>query len=74
MRDRIWYAGAYTNQLCIIDPTTGDALGTTPPALPFFNFTISNGTSVLTDGAKRDRLVWPGDMVRLSSESFFSSA
>jgi len=60
--NRIWYAGAYTNQLCIIDPTTGDALMATPPELPFFNFTIANGSSVLTDGAKRDRLVWPGDM------------
>ena len=37
--------------------TNGD--GTVPW---FLNFTIANGTSVLTDGAKRDRLVWPGDM------------
>ena len=26
------------------------------------NYIITNGTSVLVDGAKRDRLVWPGDM------------
>ena len=26
------------------------------------NFTIANGSAVLTDGAKRDRLIWPGDM------------
>ena len=24
--NRIWYAGAYTNQLCTIDPSRGDAL------------------------------------------------
>jgi hypothetical protein len=23
------------------------------------NFTIANGSAVLTDGAKRDRLIWP---------------
>lgn len=28
----------------------------------FFNATITNGTNALVDGAKRDRLVWPGDM------------
>ena len=26
------------------------------------NYTVANGSSVLTDGAKRDRLVWPGDI------------
>ncbi|KAJ5506479.1 Bacterial alpha-L-rhamnosidase [Penicillium expansum] len=44
--NRIWYAGAYTNQLSTIDPAMGNALP----------------CSVLTDGAKRDRLIWPGDM------------
>ncbi|KAL1609892.1 hypothetical protein SLS60_001557 [Paraconiothyrium brasiliense] len=28
----------------------------------YYNYTITNGTSALTDGAKRDRLVWAGDM------------
>ncbi|EIN11196.1 bacterial alpha-L-rhamnosidase domain-containing protein [Punctularia strigosozonata HHB-11173 SS5] len=72
--NRIWYAGAYTNQLCTIDPKHGDALiylgiinGTEPGdsvgALPWWlNYTITNGTSALVDGAKRDRLVWAGDM------------
>lgn len=50
-----------------IDPTTGNALvgggGSGNGTVPWFNnATISNGTSVLTDGAKRARLVWPGDM------------
>ena len=61
--------GAYTNQLVTIDPKRGYA-----PVQGFSNFTsgvtldwwlnitITNGTSTLTDGAKRDRLVWSGDM------------
>ncbi|KAJ5617298.1 hypothetical protein N7537_002412 [Penicillium hordei] len=72
--NRIWYAGAYTNQLSTIDPASGNALpwyriinSTETIALPdtvpwWSNYTISNGSSVLTDGAKRDRLIWPGDM------------
>lgn len=33
-------------------------------AVPWWsNYTIANASSVLADGAKRDRLVWPGDMV-----------
>ena len=72
--NRIWYAGAYTNQLCSIDPTHGnsgvhlnDISSTDNISLPetdswYLNYTITNGTSCLVDGAKRDRLVWPGDM------------
>jgi len=70
--NRIWYAGAYTNQLCTVPPDTGDALihlGEDDEELAAqgsvswgSNTTISNGSSVLTDGAKRDRLVWAGDM------------
>ncbi|PIL35434.1 hypothetical protein GSI_02161 [Ganoderma sinense ZZ0214-1] len=70
--NRVWYAGAYTNQLVTIDPTRGDALNflgtinsnsTVDGTLDWWlNTTITNGTSTLTDGAKRDRLVWSGDM------------
>ncbi|KAI0670135.1 bacterial alpha-L-rhamnosidase domain protein [Trametes maxima] len=70
--NRIWYAGAYTNQLVTIDPKRGDALdflgvitsnSTVEGPLEWWvNTTITNGTSALTDGAKRDRLVWSGDM------------
>ncbi|KAK7536226.1 bacterial alpha-L-rhamnosidase domain-containing protein [Phyllosticta citribraziliensis] len=71
--NRVWYAGAYTNQLCTIDPKHGDALifldvifgnmsGDDVGTLPWYNnYTITNGTSALIDGAKRDRLVWAGD-------------
>lgn len=66
--NRIWYAGAYTNQLCDIDPRHGNALvnvfQTNAPPLQtwYYNYTITNGSSCLVDGAKRDTLVWPGDI------------
>ncbi|KAI1853440.1 hypothetical protein JX265_012731 [Neoarthrinium moseri] len=70
--NRIWYAGAYTNQLCTIDPQHGDSIVnpldmrdniTLPETNAWYlNWTITNGTSALVDGAKRDRIVWPGDM------------
>ena len=82
--NRVWYAGAYTNELCTIDPTHGDSLvhlgtinSTQNISLPavdtwYLNYTIANGSSVLTDGAKRDRLVWPGDM-SISAPGIFVS-
>lgn len=72
--NRVWYAGAYTNQLCTINPQHGNALvhlgeinstqkgDNTGPDTWWSNTTITNGTSCLVDGAKRDRLVWAGDM------------
>lgn len=72
--NKIWYAGAYTNQLCTINPSQGNALVhlgsisssdniTLPQTDTWWNnYTITNGSSTITDGAKRDRLVWPGDM------------
>ena len=60
--------GAYTNQIVTIDPTRGNAvlipsqLNSDGTATWYSNTTITNGTSALTDGAKRDRLVWAGDM------------
>lgn len=68
--NRIWYAGAYTNQICTIDPQYGNALvhlGTINSSVSdavnvtwHNNYTIANGSSALVDGAKRDRLVWAG--------------
>ncbi|KAL3423425.1 alpha-l-rhamnosidase a [Phlyctema vagabunda] len=69
--NRIWYAGAWTLQLSTIDPNEGSALvdynrrwdhNESPVGSWYSNFTIANGTTVTTDGAKRDRMVWPGDM------------
>ena len=67
--NRIWYAGAYTNQMCTIDPNFGDALvygANVPGSISdlnvtwYSNETITNGSSALVDGAKRDRIVWAG--------------
>lgn len=44
----------------VINSTMPD--DTTPPNTWYNNFTITNGSSALVDGAKRDRLVWAGDM------------
>lgn len=80
--NRVWYAGAYTNELCTIDPTAGNSLiylgvvnstSTITEPLPWYNnYTISNGTAVLVDGGKRDRLVWPGDIL-ISQPGIFVS-
>ncbi|KAF2146366.1 glycoside hydrolase family 78 protein [Aplosporella prunicola CBS 121167] len=59
--NRIWYAGAYTLQTNAVPPDTGRAV-------PFLsegwanNGTLGPGDTILVDGAKRDRAVWPGDM------------
>jgi hypothetical protein len=55
--NRIWYAGAYTNQICTIDPNYGNALvhlGTINSSVSdavnvtwYNNGTITNGTSAL---------------------------
>ncbi|QKG20441.1 hypothetical protein [Actinomadura verrucosospora] len=59
--NRIWYAGAYTVQLNTISPKTGRVWE--PPAALWDNTgDIGSGTSILVDGAKRDRTVWPGDL------------
>lgn len=71
MLNRVWYAGAYTLQLSTIDPKEGGSIiqfnrlfdgNTAPVGAWYSNYTIAKGTTVTTDGAKRDRMVWPGDM------------
>ncbi|KAF2760243.1 Six-hairpin glycosidase [Pseudovirgaria hyperparasitica] len=59
--NKIWYSGAYTLQSNSVPPNTGRTV-------PFVKNTWSNtgllspGDTVIVDGAKRDRAVWPGDM------------
>lgn len=65
----IIFTGAYTCQLCSIDPTEGNSLiwlgiiNSTevielPVTIPWYNnYTITGGKTALVDGAKRDRLV-----------------
>ncbi|KAJ3467715.1 hypothetical protein MRS44_005279 [Fusarium solani] len=69
--NRVWYAGVYTNQLCSIDPTTGGIVRLSENNW-FYNYTISEGVVSLVDGAKRDRVVWSGDIV-VSAPSMFVS-
>jgi hypothetical protein len=65
--NRVWYAAAYTNQLCTIPSNKGnslvdlDASDPDVPTLWWANSTLTNGSSALVDGAKRDKLIWPGD-------------
>ncbi|KAI6708105.1 hypothetical protein JHW43_009370 [Diplocarpon mali] len=62
---RIWYAGAYTLQTNAVPPHTGRHF----PILGSGwsnELDLSAGTSagtVYVDGSKRDRTVWPGDLV-----------
>ncbi|MFF2655153.1 alpha-L-rhamnosidase C-terminal domain-containing protein [Streptomyces sp. NPDC058045] len=60
--NRIWYAGAYTVQTNIVAAEQGRAAGT--PSVGWDNSAriAEPGGTVLVDGAKRDRSVWPGDL------------
>jgi hypothetical protein len=59
--NRIWYAGAYTVQMDTIDPQQG-RVWPAPSSGWENNGVVGVGSSVLVDGAKRDRSVWSGDM------------
>ena len=59
--NRLWYAGAYTLQSNMVPTNTGRQI----PALASGwanNATLGSGDTIIVDGAKRDRAVWPGDM------------
>ena len=59
--NRVWYGCGYTTQMCSIDPAHGRTWP--PPASGWNNSAVCGvGSTVLVDGAKRDRLIWPGDM------------
>lgn len=59
--NKIWYSGAYTLQTNAVPVNTGRWV-------PFVstgwvnNGTLGPGDTIIVDGAKRDRAVWPGDM------------
>ncbi|TIA28189.1 Six-hairpin glycosidase [Aureobasidium pullulans] len=64
--NKVWYAGAYNDQLCIIPSSLGNSLQDVAANAQgtnqwFSNSTLSFSPPVLVDGAKRDRLIWPGD-------------
>jgi hypothetical protein len=69
--NRIWYSGAWTLQLSTLKPDEGGSLidfnrnfdhNNAPQGAWYSNYTVASGSAVTTDGAKRDRMVWPGDM------------
>jgi hypothetical protein len=70
--NRIWYAGAYTLQTNSVPIHTGRQV-------PFLhsswanNATLGPGSTILVDGAKRDRAVWPGDMGIAVPSAFVST-
>ncbi|RAR13132.1 glycoside hydrolase family 78 protein [Stemphylium lycopersici] len=70
--NRIWYAGAYTLQTNAVPTNTGRWV----PMLAngwANNGTLGPGSSIIVDGAKRDRAVWPGDMGIAVPSSFVST-
>jgi len=69
--NRIWYAGAYTVQLNTIDPTAGRVYPPVPSGWEN-DAVLGTGVSVVVDGAKRDRALWPGDLAIAQSTAFVS--
>ncbi|KAJ5720161.1 hypothetical protein N7493_007039 [Penicillium malachiteum] len=59
--NRIWYSGAYTLQTNQVPSDTG-RITTGVTTLWLNNGTLGPGDTIIVDGAKRDRAVWPGDM------------
>lgn len=69
--NRIWHAGAYTLQTNAVPTNTGRWV----PMLAdgwSNNGTLGPGATIIVDGAKRDRAVWPGDMGIAVPSSFVS--
>jgi len=60
--NKIWYSGAYTLQTNSVPSNTGRQV-------PFLidgwanNATLGPGDTIIVDGAKRDRAVWPGGKI-----------
>lgn len=63
------HTAVYTCQLCTIPSTSGNSLvdlEASDPTIPTFwwsNATLTNGSSALVDGAKRDKLIWVRTMI-----------
>ncbi|KAI0133693.1 Six-hairpin glycosidase-like protein [Xylariales sp. AK1849] len=69
--NKIWYSGAYTIQTNSVPVDTGRRI-------PFVasgwanDGILGNGSTIIVDGAKRDRAVWPGDMGVAVPSAFYS--
>ncbi|KAI1454450.1 glycoside hydrolase family 78 protein [Annulohypoxylon moriforme] len=70
--NKIWYSGAYTIQTNALHPSTGRTWPA-PDSQWANNGNIGMGDTINTDGAKRDRTVWPGDMGVAVPSSFYST-
>lgn len=70
--NKIWYSGAYTLQTNALHPKTG-RVWPAPDSQWLNNGDIGIGNTINTDGAKRDRTVWPGDMGVAISAAFYST-
>lgn len=69
--NRIWYSGAYTIQTNMVPTNTGRQI----PVVDYGwdnNATLGPGDTIIVDGAKRDRAVWPGDMGIAVPSTFLS--
>ncbi|KAK8855744.1 glycoside hydrolase family 78 protein [Apiospora arundinis] len=71
--NKIWYSGAYTLQTNSIHPATGRAWPAPTNGTWLENGMLGPGNTILTDGAKRDRTVWPGDMGVAVPAAFYST-
>ncbi|KAF4872652.1 hypothetical protein CGCSCA1_v008390 [Colletotrichum siamense] len=72
--NKIWYAGAYTLQTNAAPPETGRVLTEAVWNGSWFNDAyLGVGSSLLLDGAKRDRWIWPGDMGVAVPSAFVST-
>jgi hypothetical protein len=59
--NKIWYSGAYTLQTNAVPVNTGRWVPMVSKGW-VNNGTLGPGDTIMVDGAKRDRAVWPGDM------------
>lgn len=71
--NRIWYSGAYTVQTNSVPGNTGRNNADASPSDWRNDAFITNGETVLLDGAKRDRWVWIGDMGTAVPSAFVST-
>ncbi|KDN65447.1 putative bacterial alpha-L-rhamnosidase domain-containing protein [Colletotrichum sublineola] len=72
--NRVWYSGAYTLQTNAAPPETGRVLTEDVREGGWSNDAwLGVGASLLLDGAKRDRWVWPGDMGVAVPSAFVST-
>ncbi|MFF4240248.1 alpha-L-rhamnosidase C-terminal domain-containing protein [Actinomadura geliboluensis] len=70
--NRLWYAGAYTVQMATIDPTTGRPYpGKEGPVRN--DAIVGDGDSIISDGAKRDRMIWGGDNAVADAVSYLTT-